>query len=319
MSPVVKTWILFVHLLILSMLAVQTLLTLGCGSSLQPFEEVRAGLPAEQFLRIDGQWVHFERAGSGPPLLLIHGFGGSTFSWREVQPALAADFDVIAVDLSGFGYTERPKAAAAYTIEAQIGLLLRLLDALSIQQLNVAGHSYGAGLALRLAIEHPERVRTLILVDGGPNEGAPAGVATIPAFLRPLFACFVERFFLTPDGIRDLLSNFVHRREVITEPVVRGYLERLRVEGLADALNGLFEAAARTPPPVDPTAVRQPTLIVWGTHDRVFPIATGRALAERIAGSSFVEFERSGHLPMEEEPERFVEAVRSFLSARGGS
>ncbi len=315
MNSPIKVWVLLVHVLVAGFVTVQLLLNVGCGSSLRPFREVRASLPADQFVNLENQWVHFERVGSGPTLVLIHGFGGSTFSWREVQPALAADFDVVAIDLSGFGYTERPKSDASYTVEAQAGLVLRLLDALGVPEADVAGHSYGAGLALHLAQTHPDRVRTLILVDGGPNEGVPANVATIPAFLRPLFACLLERFFLTPDAIRGFLVSYLHRDEIVTDAVVEGYLARLRVEGLADTLNGLFESMNRRRPAIDLAVIGQPTLVIWGTHDSVFPISAGRRLAERIPGAAFVEFESSGHLPMEEEPERFVEVVRDFLAA----
>lgn len=317
MNSTIKVWVLLVHVLVAGFVTVQLLLNVGCGSSLRPFREVRASLPADQFVNLENQWVHVERVGSGPTLLLIHGFGGSTFSWREVQPALAADFDVVALDLSGFGYTERPKSDASYTVQAQAGLVLRLLDALGVSEADVAGHSYGAGLALHLAQTHPDRVRTLILVDGGPNEGAPANVATIPAFLRPLFACLLERFFLTRDAIRGFLVGYVHRDEIVTDAVVDGYLARLRVEGLADTLNGLSESMNHRLPAIDLAVIGQPTLVIWGTHDGVFPISAGRRLAERIPDAAFVEFENSGHLPMEEEPERFVEVVRDFLVANG--
>ncbi len=79
---------------------------LGCAT-LRPFDEIRRAEPEDRFLRIGGQLVHVEMAGAGPPLVLVHGFGGSTYSWRRVMPRLAESFRVVAVDLSGFGYTQR--------------------------------------------------------------------------------------------------------------------------------------------------------------------------------------------------------------------
>src|SRR5206468_1124100 len=89
----------------------------------------------------------------------------STYSWRKVIPALSASHWVIAIDLNGFGYTERPKDPASYTREGQAALILAVMDALGIDRAHVVGHSYGGGLSLFLASTHPERFRTLILVD----------------------------------------------------------------------------------------------------------------------------------------------------------
>ncbi|HET9228778.1 MAG TPA: alpha/beta hydrolase, partial [Thermoanaerobaculia bacterium] len=133
----------------LSLLA--TLLPLlGCAS-VRPFSEVRSTVPEDSFLKIGEQLVHIEQAGSGEPVILLHGFGASTYSWRHVIPALAATFRVVAIDLNGFGYTQRPRTFESYTREGQTDLVLRVMDKLGIESAHLMGHSYGGGLSLFLA------------------------------------------------------------------------------------------------------------------------------------------------------------------------
>jgi 2-hydroxymuconate-semialdehyde hydrolase len=136
----------------------------GCVS-LQPYEAVVEDLPASNLLLIDDHRVHVEVAGSGEPLVMIHGFGGSTYSWRQVMPMLAQDYRVIALDLRGFGFTERPADLELYTRDAQVHLILRVLDELEIDRAHLMAHSYGGGLAMTLAVRHPDRVRSLVLAD----------------------------------------------------------------------------------------------------------------------------------------------------------
>jgi pimeloyl-ACP methyl ester carboxylesterase len=114
----------------------------GCVS-LRSFSEIRREIPADRFVRVGEQLVHTEQAGTGEPVVLLHGFGGSTYSWREVMPELARSYRVVAIDLNGFGYTERPKSRESYTREGQGKLVLGVLDALGIDRAHIFGHSYG--------------------------------------------------------------------------------------------------------------------------------------------------------------------------------
>jgi len=145
-------------------LALLTLLLPGCVP-LRPFDEVRRTAPAADFVRAGGQLVHVEQAGSGEPVVLLHGFGASTYSWRKVMPALAERYRVVAIDLNGFGYTQRPKSRESYTREGQAKLVMDTLDALGIARAHLVGHSYGGGITLYLASRHPERFRSMVLVD----------------------------------------------------------------------------------------------------------------------------------------------------------
>ena len=101
-------------------------------------------------LEIDGRRISVEQAGQGPPLVLLHGFGESTLAFAPVMPELAKRFAVVAIDLNGFGFTERPKDRASYTLAGQERLVLGVLDRLGLERVRLAGHSYGGGLALYL-------------------------------------------------------------------------------------------------------------------------------------------------------------------------
>jgi Predicted hydrolases or acyltransferases (alpha/beta hydrolase superfamily) len=124
---------------------VVALVTGGCVS-LTPYRTVRQMVPAERFVEVGGQAVHVEQWGRGDALVLLHGFGGSTYSWRLVGPELGRGFRVVAVDLNGFGWTERVAEREAYTLPGQARLVLGVMDALGIARAHLAGHSYCGGV-----------------------------------------------------------------------------------------------------------------------------------------------------------------------------
>lgn len=283
----------------------------GCVG-LTPFEEVRQSRPPDKYLRIADQWVHVETGGNGDAVVLIHGFGGSTFTWRHVIPALDGQFRAIAMDLNGFGYTQRPVTPAAYSAAGQRDLVIGVMNALGIEKAHVVGHSYGAGIAARLAFDYPDRVRSLTFVDGGLPSGSSW---SLPRVFAPFIVCWVKYYALREEVIREILQDATFTKEVVTAEVVREYLQRLRVEGLEHAIYGLTGASGPRLDPVNPAAFQMPVQILWGRHDKVIPIKVGEDLALAVPNSQLIRFDRSGHLPMEEEPEEFVVALFQFFDS----
>jgi pimeloyl-ACP methyl ester carboxylesterase len=283
----------------------------GCAS-FRSFDQVRREVPRSRFVRVGDQLVHVEQAGAGEPVVLLHGFGGSTYSWRKVMPALARAHRVVAIDLNGFGYTQRPRAAAAYTREGQVDLVLGVMDALGIDRAHVFGHSYGGGLSLFLASRHPERLRTLVLVDSSAPTYPEDRRSRVASF-RPLANLFLRSVTLQPSAVRRALRASYYDDSLITPELVEAYLDRLLVQGADDAFYGLTAPRAAPGPPVELDAIRVPTLAVWGAEDELVSRASGQRAAARIPGSEFVVIEKCGHIPMEEKPEEFLQAVLPFL------
>lgn len=300
-----------------SALFLLTLLLASCVS-LQSFDELRRAVPRDRYLRIGDQLVYVERAGdTGEPVLLIHGFGGSAYSWRKVIPALAEEHRVFAIDLSGFGYTQRPKSPESYTRDAQGRLVLGVMDALKIERAHIFGHSYGGGLTLSLAARHPERFLSMVLVDSSAPTYSDDRRSRA-AGIRPLADLFLRSFALRPSRIRRSLQNSFHDDSLITPELVRAYYDRLRVEGVADAFRGLT-APAKPGEKVELEKIDVPSsLVIWGAQDELISVESGRRAAARIPRSEFVVIDQCGHLPMEEKPEELLRAVLPFLERQGG-
>ncbi|MBW8874805.1 MAG: alpha/beta fold hydrolase [Acidobacteria bacterium] len=297
--------------LLLIVLALIVLLLAGC-SSYRSFAEIRREVPQSQFVRVGDQLVHVEQAGEGEAVVLLHGFGASTYLWRKVIPALAASHRVVAVDLNGFGYTQRPQDPAAYTREGQTALVLGVMDALGIDRAHVVGHSYGGGLSLFLASRHPERFRTLILVDSSAPT-YPEDRRSRIASLRTLSNFFVRVVALRPNMVRRSLQHSYYDPSQVTPELVEAYLDRLLVQGADDAFYGLTVPRLAPGPKVELDQIHLPTLAVWGAEDQLISLASGQRAVARIPGSEFVVIERCGHLPMEERPEELLKAVLPFL------
>jgi pimeloyl-ACP methyl ester carboxylesterase len=287
----------------------------GCVS-LTPFSQVRRQISSDRFVRVGDQLVHVEQTGEGEPVLLLHGFGASTYSWRKIVPALAERHRVIAVDLNGFGYTQRPRSRKSYTREGQARLVLGVMDALGIERAHVFGHSYGGGLTLYLSFRHPERFRSMVLVDSSAPTYSDDRRSRL-AGLRPLAAFYVRSVALRPGMVRQSLLRSFYDDSQVTPELVQAYLERLTIEGVGNAFVGLTAPA----PPGERVVLEEidvPALIVWGVQDELISVSAGRSAAERMPRAEFVAIDRCGHMPMEEKPEELLRAALPFLERHGG-
>ena len=287
-----------------------TLWLTGCVS-LTPYEQVVAEVPPENLVTLDDQQVYFEDRGSGEVILLIHGFGSSAYSWREVITELERDFRVIAVDLSGFGFTERPREMTAYTRYAQGELILKLLDELGIEKAHLVGHSYGGAVGAALAVRSPERIETLTLLNAAGPVYTQMRRSRFASF-RPASYTLV-RTKLRLKNIERALKRSLANDEFATKELVHEYQRRLAIEGAVRAFRGL------TAPMPDPQAVVElselelPTLALWGAEDILIPAEVARKETSTIAASRFVLIEGAGHVPMEERPVEVARRIKQFL------
>jgi pimeloyl-ACP methyl ester carboxylesterase len=301
----------------------------GCVS-LRPFAEVRREQPPGSYVTVDGYPVFVEQrgpAGAADTVVLLHGFGESSYSWRQLVPELARTYRVVAPDFFGFGWSERPRDPWYYTREGQERLILGVLDALGIQRAQFVGHSYGGGLTLFLAARHPERLLSMALVDSSAPTYANDRRTRLASW-HPLDTLAV-RLLLRPKHVHQSLAESVADPALVTPGLVAAYLDRLRVEGEADAFYGLT-ARFRHPPPAPagvprpaaplPTEVTLeslalPALVVWGEDDHIVPIAGGRNAAHRLPQGEFVSIPAAGHIPMEDQPAALLRALLPFLEA----
>lgn len=296
------------------------LLTTGCVS-LTPYAEVRARLPVANLVEIDGRSVYVEdrgprEAGDGDavPVVFVHGFGASSHAWRQVVERLPGR-RTVALDLYGFGWTERPPGRAPYTRQGQVDLVRAVLDRLGVARADLVGHSYGGSVAAAFAAAYPERLRSLVLVDAAHPE-YPRRRRTRAARWRALVALYVDRA-LRPGRVRRGLERSLADDAVATPELVAAYLDRLAVEGARRAFRGLtapLPAGLSDGPVVDPSQLSVPTLVVWGEEDALIPAADGRRAAERMPCGRFVALPGAGHLPMEEKPAELAAALRDFLA-----
>ena len=298
-----------------SLAAVLVALTLGGCVSMQPWSAVRATLPAGELLDVGGQAVHVEQSGAGEPLVLLHGFGESTYSYRLIAPELAARYRVIAVDLNGFGYTERLRDPAAYTIDGQMRLVLGVLDRLGVDSAHFVGHSYGGGLTLWIAAHHPERVRSMALLDSTmPRYSATRRSRS--ANLRALTYVYLRTVAMRPGYIQKGLRASYGDDALATSEVTRAYLDRLRVEGIDDAYYGLMAKNGAPSPEIDLAAIRLPALLVWGRDDTLTPPANGERIAAGLPDARLAVIPDCGHSPMEERPRELLAELLPFLDAQ---
>ncbi len=275
--------------------------------------------PDSRFTVINGLKVHYKLSGQGDPaLILLHGFGASLFSWREIQPDLASNHLTIAFDRPAFGLTERPlkwSGPNPYTPDAQVNLTIGLMDQMKLQRAILIGNSAGGTIAALTALRYPERVSALILIDPAIYTGGGA-----PGFIRP--------WLHTPqmDHIGPLITRRIqtwgidfarsawHDPSKISPEVWAGYTKPLQAHNWDRALWELTRASGGTDLQASLQELSLPVLVITGDDDRIVPTAESERLAGELANAELVVIPECGHVPHEECPRPVYQAIETFLA-----
>jgi len=270
------------------------------------------------FTSIGGVRIHYQEAGDekAPPIILIHGFISSNLVWNEVFLPLAnAGFRVIAPDLPGYGYSDKP-SDGRYTIDAQAYAVLGLMDRLGIDQATIVGASYGGAIAATIALDYSERVAKLILV-GAVSNDQPKKKLLLRLAGVPLLGDIATPLFLGSRWILRKRTQDVYRR--LGYPLDERKLEaRHHLLETANTHRAMIRTIRRWEADRisrEASLIRQPTLLVWGEEDTHIPISEAFRLRDAIPNSRLTVFRNCGHLPPTEYPEKFVEVVAGFCKA----
>jgi len=284
----------------------------------RPLNDLKArwAPPPSRFVELQGIQVHLRDEGApgrGPPIVLLHGTSASLHTWQGWADALTPHYRVIRVDLPGFGLTG-PFPHDDYHVERYVEFVVELLDHLSIPEAVIGGNSLGGQIAWQTAVDAPERVAGLVLVNaaGFPlaPESVPVGfrIARIP-WLQPLMTRLLPRGM-----IESSLRNVYGDPARVTDALVDRYYELALRPGNRRALGLRLEQAAAPESPTEHLgSIRQPTLILWGGRDRLIPPATALKYQRAIDQSRLVVFAELGHVPHEEDPVATVAVVMRFL------
>ncbi len=253
--------------------------------------------------------VHY--IGAGRPVLLIHGSGpgvSAWANWRLAMPVIAKQARVIAPDMVGFGYTDRP-AGIAYTMDTWVQQALDLLDALDLPQVDLIGNSFGGALSLALTIRAPERVRRLVLM----------GSVGVPFPITPGLDA-VWGYEPSLQRMRELLDIFAFDRKLATDELAQLRYEASIRPGVQESFAAMFPAPrqrwvdAMTSAEADIRRIAQQTLVVHGREDRVIPLATSVTLSNWIPRAQLHVFGQCGHWTQIEHAARFAQLVGNFLA-----
>lgn len=262
------------------------------------------------FMNIDGVRVRYVDEGAGSPVVLIHGFASSLETWTAVRPSLVEHgHRVIALDLRGFGWTDRPPGD--YSSESQARLVLGLLDRLGVDRAAFVGHSYGGGVTLRIALMAPERVERIALYDAWAYSGQ------LPAFFHVARADGIgEAMFATWYGERaeDRMALAFYDERFVTIELIDAVDASLRRPGTyaaaLAAVRGMHYEAVED----QYRTVTQPTLLLWGREDHVTPLEIGERLSRELPGAHLVVYPGCGHFPMIEHAAQSTAELVRFLA-----
>jgi len=292
-----------------------------------PVAPLENTLPAEAltdadslFVDVNGLTVHYKTYGEGAKtFILLHGFGASIFSWREVSGPLSQYGRVIAYDRPAFGLTERPmewQGVNPYSQEAQADLVIGLMDALGVEKATLIGNSAGGTISMLAYLRYPERIESLVLVDPAVYAGGGA-----PAWIRPLLGTpqfdHIGPLFARQLQVRgtEFLKTAWHNPDKITAEIVEGYQEPLRVNDWDKALWYLTLSSQESGLAERISEFILPILVITGDDDRIVPTEQSQHLADELPSAQLAVIPQCGHVPHEECPAAFMQAVEDFLGS----
>lgn len=263
----------------------------------------------------DGVGLTVEVAGTGPGLLLVHGFGGAKEDFADHVPVLAREHTVVIFDHRGHGSSDKPTDPGAYSMQRLATDILEVADAVGLERFRLLGHSMGGMVGRQVPLRAPERVEALVMMDtcAGP----------IPGFDPSLMEAAAEVAFTRGKAalkelldLAEVLETPAYKRTLLDRPGYREFQDRKWAD-LSEVMWGaLAVELAHQPDDLARLAavVRFPMLIVVGAEDKPF-VAASYAMAEAIDGAQLVVIPDAGHSPQFENPGAWIEALTRFLAS----
>jgi pimeloyl-ACP methyl ester carboxylesterase len=290
----------------------------------RPAEEVAADLGlGGALVEADGTGVWVEEAGpaDGPPVVLIHGFGGSSWSWRATLPALAAEgYRAVALDLANFGLSDKSWDLDT-THATQAELVAGVMDRLGIERATLVGHSMGANVLAWFAARHPDRLERAVLVDAATGPASTGGGGGIVGQLVRLpnvrrIGQLVLRTQLTEERMAEILGSAYADPSRVTPETLSGYVAPLQTVDWDLGLLAIVRDGGDNDldAPID-DVLDVPTVIIWGREDPWIPLSSGEALLAALPGAEWHVIDDAGHLPMEEQTAAFNDILITWLES----
>lgn len=274
--------------------------------------EAKYATGASQFVEVQGKRVHVRDEGSGPPIVLVHGTSASLHTWDGWAAALKSKYRIVRFDLPAFGLTGRSKPED-YTIDAYVEFVKAVVTQLRVGDFTLAGNSLGGWIAWMYAVEYPQDVRALVLVDAGgyPRDGLSIliklGAWPVVGDLMP---------WITPRFVVDgQVKNVYGDPSRIAPETFQRYYDLLLRDGNRKTFQEYTRKIIQTR--MTPERIQEitaPTLVMWGELDTLIPVDNAFRFGEDIAAAQVTIYKGVGHIPMEEIPERSAADVAAFLS-----
>lgn len=262
-----------------------------------------------RFIKVGGETIHYTQEGTGKPLILVHGFAGSTYTWRYLIPLLTDSYTVYAVDVLGFGLSDKPPDGD-YDMQSHGERLIAFMDALNLPSAHLIGHSMGGVIIAYASLAAPARAETLLMVEPGFY------MESTPAFLNylffPLDRIMARQFYTRGMRERFFMGSF-YDKSLVTDEVIDGYM-------LPTGTTNALESMARMMSTVGvknyegvTDKVTRPTLIVWGERGPVDPLKFAQRIRGEIAGSQLITVKECGHYVQEEKPRELARIIKDYL------
>jgi len=258
--------------------------------------------PVDKVASVYGAKVHYVDAGTGSPVILLHGLADDVGVWESAIAPLAAKYRVVALDQIGFGRSDKP--LLNYRVSTFVDFLDGFLNELKIERASLVGNSLGGWIAADFALTHPERINRLVLCDA-------AGYAALSKTMDPRALSALR--LASRDDIR-YLGPLTFRDKRFYEDVDLAFKQRLAT-GDSYTVSRILDSMIRGEDVLDNrlAAIKQPTLILWGREDRLIPLNFAERFHKEITGSRLEVIDNCGHMPHVECPKEFVTAVLEFL------
>jgi pimeloyl-ACP methyl ester carboxylesterase len=265
------------------------------------------------FININGIDSYVIEEGNGENIIFINGIAANVYNWRKVFNILKESFHVYSMDFKGSGFSEKPPGE--YSIDIFMKQIIDLYDHFGMRQSVIVGNSLGGEVALQLAINYPEKIKALILIDTAGYQENKEITRVLVRLSRYKVMAKILEICTTRKLAKKLVEGALYNDKIIDREMVDAYYKPMRTEGAVDALIELIKDLSYTA--FDYSKVRSiesPTLIIWGEEDRWIPVADGYRFHKDIQGSKLVVLKNCGHAPQEEMPEVVSKLITDFIN-----